>query len=163
LLDVGGRVVVHQDLRETSHALGSFDLIVHAEVLEHVPDHSRALAEIYRVLVPGGWTIFTAPFIEARDSNLVRAAVEPGGVVHHLLEPEIHGNPLDPEGSLVFQTFGWELLEDLRAAGLERAEVGFLSDPRRAITNGVVFRASSTLASDRRSTRGDRVATVPAR
>jgi SAM-dependent methyltransferase len=40
---------------------GSFDRVVAAEILEHVPDDSRALAEIARVLRPGGIAAVTVP------------------------------------------------------------------------------------------------------
>jgi len=39
----------------------SFDLVVACDVLEHVPNDSAALHEIYRVLTPDGWVILTVP------------------------------------------------------------------------------------------------------
>jgi SAM-dependent methyltransferase len=141
IADVGGFSVTHQDIMSTSFDDDSFVTIVHAEVLEHVSDHQAALAEIFRILRPGGVTLFTVPFMETRASNLLRAVLDHDGDVRHVLPPEVHGNPIDSSGSLVFQIFGWELLDELRAAGFSRCEAGFISDPRRAITNGVVFRA----------------------
>ena len=40
---------------------GSFDRIVAAEVLEHLPDDERAMAELARVLRPGGTIAVTVP------------------------------------------------------------------------------------------------------
>jgi SAM-dependent methyltransferase len=40
-----------------------FDVVFLMEVLEHVYDPSQALAEIYRVLKPGGILVFSVPFI----------------------------------------------------------------------------------------------------
>ena len=40
---------------------GSFDTVVCTEVLEHVPHPARALAEIHRVLKPGGFLVLTVP------------------------------------------------------------------------------------------------------
>src|SRR5947209_5469031 len=40
---------------------GSFDRVIAAEVLEHVPADQRALAEIARVLRPGGMLAVTVP------------------------------------------------------------------------------------------------------
>ncbi len=40
---------------------GSFDRIVASEVLEHIPDDTTAIAELARVLVPGGTMAVTVP------------------------------------------------------------------------------------------------------
>jgi SAM-dependent methyltransferase len=41
----------------------SFDAIVCTEVLEHVPDPCAALAELRRLLTPGGYLCLTVPFM----------------------------------------------------------------------------------------------------
>lgn len=38
-----------------------FDIVICSEVLEHIPDHHRALAEAVRVLVPGGLLAVSVP------------------------------------------------------------------------------------------------------
>ncbi|HWH27493.1 MAG TPA: class I SAM-dependent methyltransferase [Mycobacteriales bacterium] len=52
-------------LRGTAYALpfadASFDRIVAAEVLEHLPEDRRAMAELFRVLRPGGLIAVTVP------------------------------------------------------------------------------------------------------
>ena len=52
-------------LRGTAYALpfadDSFDRVVAAEVLEHLPEDSRAMAELFRVLKPGGLMAVTVP------------------------------------------------------------------------------------------------------
>lgn len=40
----------------------SFDCVLSTAVLEHLEDPQRALYEAYRVLKPGGYAIYTAPF-----------------------------------------------------------------------------------------------------
>jgi ubiquinone/menaquinone biosynthesis C-methylase UbiE len=40
---------------------GSFDRVIAAEVLEHIPDDMTAMAEIFRVLKPGGSAAVTVP------------------------------------------------------------------------------------------------------
>ena len=40
---------------------GAFDRIIAAEVLEHIPDDARAIAELARVLAPGGRMAVTVP------------------------------------------------------------------------------------------------------
>ena len=44
---------------------GSFDRVIASEVLEHVPDDLGAMAELYRVLTPGGRLAATVPAPEA--------------------------------------------------------------------------------------------------
>tara|TARA_R110002049_G_scaffold696_6_gene4278 strand:+ start:9554 stop:10225 length:672 start_codon:yes stop_codon:yes gene_type:complete len=39
----------------------SFDVIFCNHVLEHIPDDTKAMQELYRVLRPGGWGIFQIP------------------------------------------------------------------------------------------------------
>ncbi len=40
----------------------SFDLIISQDVFEHVADPMQGFREIYRVLKPGGWHVFTTPY-----------------------------------------------------------------------------------------------------
>lgn len=39
----------------------SYDVILCNHVLEHIPDDTKAMQELYRVLRPGGWGIFQIP------------------------------------------------------------------------------------------------------
>jgi len=52
-------------LRASGHALpfadGTFDKVICAEVLEHIPDYGAVLAEIRRVLKPGGQLAVSVP------------------------------------------------------------------------------------------------------
>jgi SAM-dependent methyltransferase len=41
---------------------GAYDLVIANHVLEHVPDDARAMAEIRRVLAPGGSALLQVPF-----------------------------------------------------------------------------------------------------
>ena len=74
---VHGIVVRHEDMMTLSCTDGSLDLVCHADVLEHVPDHRKALAECARALSPRGRMIFTCPFFELND-HIVRAATPRG-------------------------------------------------------------------------------------
>ena len=38
-----------EDVQRLTYADGSFDLVTHTEVLEHVPDDALAFAQLYRV------------------------------------------------------------------------------------------------------------------
>lgn len=55
-------VDVRGDLCDMSmFADASFDGFICSHVLEHIPDDRRAMAELYRVLAPGGWGIALVP------------------------------------------------------------------------------------------------------
>ena len=49
------------DLRRLPVADGCLDLVTSLDTLEHIDDDAAALAEIYRVLKPGGHGLFTVP------------------------------------------------------------------------------------------------------
>jgi SAM-dependent methyltransferase len=106
---------VMQDVTRTTFADESFDLIVSSDVLEHVPDLERAFSEMRRVLKRGGACVFTVP---THDATQRRAALQPDGSVLHLLDPEYHSDPLNPEGILAFWNLGFDLQECFAAAGL---------------------------------------------
>lgn len=112
--------VRHEDLTALSYASGSFDLVITQDVFEHVPDYRKAFQEIARVLSANGRLVFTIPFFSELATTRIRATLGPEGVTH-LLPPEIHGNPVSSDGSLCFQNFGWDLLDDLRSAGFDDA------------------------------------------
>jgi SAM-dependent methyltransferase len=127
---VGGTVdwrgLRHEDLTHLSFEDRQFDVVLSFDVLEHVPDYRKALQEIRRVLKPEGYCFITAPFGTSLDRNLVRAEVENNGEVRHLLPPEYHGDPLNPgKGALCYYTFGWELLDNMRASGFADAFIRF--------------------------------------
>ena len=110
----------HEDMTCLSFANGSLDHIVCLEVLEHVPDFRRALWECARALSPNGSLLLTAPFHRG-ERHLVRARLRDDGTIEHIEPPEYHGDPIDPEGCLCFYHFGWDLLDDFRAAGFREA------------------------------------------
>lgn len=54
------------DMMRMPYSDQSFDLVVHSDTLEHVPDPLTALSECYRVLCPGGYCAFTIPVVVDR-------------------------------------------------------------------------------------------------
>ncbi len=51
----------HMDITALNLADQSFDFILCYHVLEHIPDDRKAMAELYRVLKPGGWALLQVP------------------------------------------------------------------------------------------------------
>ena len=74
------------------------DVLVCAHVLEHVPDTGKALAELRRVVAPGGHLLLQVPVLQA-------ATAPPE-------TPEFHG-----DHTPVFWRFGFDLTARLREAG----------------------------------------------
>ena len=153
---VGLHLVRHEDLCALSFPDESFDLVIHADVLEHVPDFRRAFAELHRVTRRGGGMFFSVPFLHDRDGDEVRASVQADGSIVHHLPAVYHGDPVDPKGALAYRTYGWSLLDTLRGVGFDAAEVGVLADldlgfassnsPAEDFMEPVVFRALRSAA-----------------
>lgn len=54
-------VDVKADILDLPFEDASFDVIFCNHVLEHIEDDARAMAELHRVMRPGGWGIFQVP------------------------------------------------------------------------------------------------------
>ena len=86
------------DLQNIDLPDASIDILLTPHVLEHVPDTDRALAEIHRVLRPGGRMYLQVPLLHG--TTAVPAT------------PEFHA-----DNTPVFFNFGWDLVGPLRNAG----------------------------------------------
>lgn len=111
----------NEDATRLTFADDSFNVMMSFEVLEHIPDYMAALRETHRVLRPGGRFYFTAPFNPHAQEHLIRAKIENGEIVH-ILEPEMHGDPVTGEGILCFQQFGWDIVTELTDIGFRSVE-----------------------------------------
>lgn len=97
--DLGAhRADIQIDLQDIALPDASLDLVLTPHVLEHVPDTAAALAEIHRVLVPGGRMYLQVPLVR--------------GTTAAPLTPEYHA-----DDTLVCWNFGWDLTKMLRVAG----------------------------------------------
>ena len=112
--------ITNQDLTKLTFPDEQFDLILRFEVMEHVPNYCKAFGECARTLKPGGKMLFSAPFDANAVLNRIRARLLADGTVEHILPPEYHGDPLNAEGCLCFQHFGWEMLQQVKQAGFAR-------------------------------------------
>jgi hypothetical protein len=126
----------HEDLTRLSFASHSFDAILSFDVLEHIPNYRSAFTECARTLKPAGKMLFSVPFDANSVRNRIRAQLRKDGTIEHLLPPEYHDDPRNPEGCLCFQHFGWEMLEEMKQAGFSSVsalsyyslEYGYLGD-----------------------------------
>jgi SAM-dependent methyltransferase len=122
--------IQYEDLTALSFGDHEFDCIICMEVLEHIPDYQAALREMRRALRPGGRAILTFPWLGGRNyEHVIRAEQLPDGSIRHLQPPEFHGDPATNQGILSFRSFGWKILDELRAAGFTRASATFVFGP----------------------------------
>jgi SAM-dependent methyltransferase len=100
------------DLMKLPFESDQFDLVVHSDTLEHVPDPCKGLREIWRILRPNGATIFTVPIIVGR-MNRYRTS----------LPPIYHGNSKAIQDDLlVYTEFGADIWVMVCQAGFSRCE-----------------------------------------
>jgi 2-polyprenyl-3-methyl-5-hydroxy-6-metoxy-1,4-benzoquinol methylase len=71
------RVIV-DDITDSELPAHSFDLVLCSEVLEHIPDPSRALAGIRRVVAPGGFLVISTPQRHSLMEQACKLAFLPG-------------------------------------------------------------------------------------
>jgi predicted SAM-dependent methyltransferase len=100
------------DVEDLWYPDGFFDVVLTAEVLEHVAVIKAALRELYRVLDPNGYMVIRAPYVHEWRRTSVRVQRWQGRDVH-LYPPEYHADQ-----TLVYRIFGRDLLSQL-------ADVGF--------------------------------------
>jgi SAM-dependent methyltransferase len=132
--------VPHMDLCDIGFENEVFDMFMSADVLEHLPNIESALKNIFETLKPGGIFVSSFPFSPERSTTVVKAMLDKNGKLEHIMEPEYHGNPVDPEsGSLVFSLPGWDILSNLRDIGFRDAYFASVSSARYGILSNNGF------------------------
>ena len=108
-------IVKYPDYDMTNLSLDKelFDLVIHSDTLEHVPDPGLGLSECYRILNKNGKCIFTVPIIVDRvsrsRSNLV---------------PSYHGrSEVQENDQLVYTEFGMDIWDIVLKAGFRSCEI----------------------------------------
>ena len=107
------------DMSNLSFKSDAFDLVIHSDTLEHVPNPERALSECLRVLRPNGVCIFTVPIIVDRMSRS-RAG----------LAPSYHGQSgVSADDQIVCTEFGADVWQTVLKAGFMSCEIFSLEYP----------------------------------
>src|SRR6056297_890629 len=92
----------------------SFDVILCNHVLEHIPNDTQAIKELYRVLKPGGWGIFQIPQDLKRNTTF-----EDDSIVDKKKRAEIFGQ-YDH-----VRIYGRDYFDKLRGVGFTVEEVDY--------------------------------------
>lgn len=107
------------DMQALPYPDASFDIVVHSDTLEHVPQPVRALAECRRVLRQGGVLCYTVPTIVGRLSRRRDG-----------LSPSYHGAPRDGRSDhLVVSEYGADMWTEVIRAGFSSVEIVAVSYP----------------------------------
>ncbi|MBU2054192.1 MAG: class I SAM-dependent methyltransferase [Proteobacteria bacterium] len=88
----GTWIVARADVTKLPFADGCFDVVVCAEVLEHIAENRAAVGELLRVLKPGGDLVVTVPrFLPERICWMLSSAYhrEPGGHIRIYKKAEL--------------------------------------------------------------------------
>lgn len=131
--------VRNEDLHALTIPSQSVDVVLTQDVLEHVFDPERVVAEIARVLRPGGVHVFTVPFHGDIQHTRVRARRASDGSVEHDLPPMYHDDPFDEAGALVTIDWGADLTLLVDGWGDTTTEVRYVSPTHEDETPVEVF------------------------
>lgn len=105
----------------------TYDLVIHSDTLEHIPDPVKGLSECLRVLKPGGACCFTVPTIVGR---LTRS--------RDGLPPSYHGNESErPDDYLVRTEYGADAWRHVLQAGFAECRIVSLDHPAAHAMVGV--------------------------
>lgn len=115
---------------QTCIADESFDLVVTQDVFEHVMDHAAAFREIARTLKPGGYLVLTVPLTSKNQPSFTAAEFDKATQTVHLhAPPEVHGNPVNSDGSLLTKQWGYDIVDFIwKHAGM-RAQIIYVDSP----------------------------------
>ena len=97
----------------------SFDLVVHSDTLEHIPNPERALSECHRILKNNGTCIFTVPIIVDRMTRSRSG-----------LSASYHGqSTVNAEDQIVCTEFGADIWKTVLKAGFYSCEICAIEYP----------------------------------
>ena len=106
------------DMQDMKYSDESFDIVVHSDTLEHVPDSGLALSECRRVLRTGGIIAYTVPVVYGRMTRKCTPDLK-----------SYHGNPRTrDEDFLVIREYGADFWVELMIAGFRNISIHSISD-----------------------------------
>ncbi len=96
-----------------------YDLVLHSDTLEHIPDPVLALRECIRVLKPGGFCCYTVPVVVGRLTRSCEG-----------LPPSYHGDPADLKDDYRVHTeYGADAWRQVLGAGFAEVRIVAIKPP----------------------------------
>lgn len=115
------------DMQAMPYADGQFDMIIHSDTLEHVPDPIKALRECRRILTDKGIVLMTIPIVPTR---LTRRRMG--------LPPSYHGQAGHEQGDMeVITEYGADFYLELLLAGWSKVSLYTLGTPASIAVIGI--------------------------
>ena len=115
------------DIQDIRFADNTFDVVIHSDTLEHVPDPLRALSECCRIVKPGGVCAFTVPTVVGRPTRDTVISL-----------PSYHGHAGVRSDDLRVRTeFGDDVWKMVVAAGFREYRLFSLEYPAALVHCGV--------------------------
>lgn len=101
------------DMQNLNLPSDTYDLVVHSDTLEHIPDPVQGLKECLRVLKPGGVCAFTVPIVIDRLTKDCKDS-----------PPSYHGNSGKIEQDMLVHTeFGADAWKTVLLAGFDHCQI----------------------------------------
>ncbi|WP_405722881.1 class I SAM-dependent methyltransferase [Streptomyces sp. NBC_01537] len=128
---------------------GAFDLVLCLGVLHHVPNVSRVVGEIGRVLAPGGWVVLREPVVSMGDWRSPR---KPGltlrerGIPRHIFETAVDQAGLSIRSSVFCMSPMTSRIGRAVRRNLYATQTGAFVDRTLAVTTAWNYRYHATRA-----------------
>ncbi|MGM1056432.1 MAG: class I SAM-dependent methyltransferase [Bacteroidota bacterium] len=118
----------NEDLENQTFADAVFDLVITADVMEHVFEPKKAFKEIHRTLKPGGAHIFSVPLVNKHLPSQRWATKGQNGEPNFLYSEEWHGNPINKKGSPVKMHWGYDIKDFIKKQTGANCSIEYIDD-----------------------------------
>ncbi len=126
-----------QSLEALTFGDDQFDLVISSDIMEHVRHPWVGFADIFRVLKPGGYHIFSIPLHFPMPSKTQSRVDTSGKLDIYIMEPHYHGNGVGGK-SLVYTEFGADITDYLTDIGY-KVIVDTMSDDHHEVKKLATF------------------------